>query len=411
MLEGLDSIDWSRLNTCYGYSEEIPVALRNLLSDDAALRRVAFGTLHTELTHQGSIYEASVYVVPFLLELLALPDMPDKLSLVGLLANLGSKNTYLRDSFQELAMRLLFKDIAQIGRGESPDLQKKRNAYRMAVEKTHQAVREGLPLLLPLLADGDPAMRMKVAYLFTFFPEGTSWLSPVVIAQLQEEPQECVISCLLLCLGYLRSSAPEIASLLMQHLLEGKSALLRFVAAMALCLLSQEHTPKEAIQVLFDVLVDPYPLQPAYEVLPPEWGSCLVHMRALLYLDQLTSSSHQAFILGRLLDAFPLLDEHVASDCADLLLRVAFYEKGFQYYAWVGSIPLVTCTFQNLDPMQQRILQLLAAKEMLWQEPSWRQSLESLRRSKPIQMKALAHLRLPSTLQELQAFIASADRQ
>jgi hypothetical protein len=124
MLERLDAIDWSRLNTCYGHSEEIPVALRNLLSDDAALRRVAFGTLHTELTHQGSIYEASVYVVPFLLDLLALPDMPDKLSLVELLANLGSKNAYLGESFQELAMRLLFKDMARrISR--SPEAEKR----------------------------------------------------------------------------------------------------------------------------------------------------------------------------------------------------------------------------------------------------------------------------------------------
>lgn len=408
MLKGLDAIDWSRLNTCYGHSEEIPVALRNLLSDDAALHRVAFGTLHTELTHQGSIYEASVYVAPFLLELLALPDMPDKLSLVGLLANLGSKNAYLGDSFQELAMRLLFKDMAQAGRGESPDLQKRRSEYRMAVEKTHQVVREGLPLILSLLTDDDPAMRMSVAYLLTFFPEDASWVSPIVVAQLSKEEDECVISCFLLCLGHLRSSTPEITSLLLHHVLERKSALLRFIAAMALCLLLQEHTPKEAIQVLFDVLVDPYPLQPAYEVLPPEWGSCLVHMRALLYLDQLISSSHQAFILGCLLDAFPLLDEHVASDCADLLLRVAFYEKRFQYYDRLYSIPLATCLFQDLDPIQQRILRLLVAKETLWQEPSWMR-MGGWHRPNPVRLDALAHLGLPSRQSELQAFISSAE--
>jgi hypothetical protein len=407
MLERLDAIDWSRLNTCYGHSEEIPVALRNLLSDDAALRRVAFGTLHTELTHQGSIYEASVYVVPFLLDLLALPDMPDKLSLVELLANLGSKNAYLGESFQELAMRLLFKDMAQAGRGESPDLQKRRSEYRMAIEKTHQAVREGFPLLLSLFADGDPVMRMKVAYLFTFFPEDTSWLSPVVIAQLQEEQQECVIFCLLLCLGYLHSPAPEIADLLIHYLLEGKSALLRFVAAMALYLLLQEKTPEEAVRVLLRVLVDPYPLQPAYGALPSEWGSCLVHMRALFYLDRLTSSPHQALILERLLEAFPLLDEHVESGCADLLLRVAFYEKGFQYYDQVYSIPLAICTFQDLDPMQQHILQLLATKETLWQESSWMR-MGGWHRLGPVRFDALAHLGLPSCLSELQAFISSA---
>lgn len=39
MLEALDTIDWSRFITCYGHSGEIPVALRNLTSDDATIDR------------------------------------------------------------------------------------------------------------------------------------------------------------------------------------------------------------------------------------------------------------------------------------------------------------------------------------------------------------------------------------
>jgi hypothetical protein len=283
MLEALDTIDWSRFITCYGHSEEIPVALRNLTSDDATIRSEAFGTLHMELTHQGTIYEASMHVVPFLLELLTMPHVQDKRALVVLLAHLGSQG----ENFQDLATRLLLKDIAE-GKSWRPPLpQESRDAYRMWNEKTHQAVREGLPLLLPWLADDDSIMRMKVAYLFTFFSEDTSWLTPPVVAQLKEEKDEQVIPCLLLCLGYLRSPAPEVANLLMEYLLDGKTDLLRFVAAMALCLLLQEKTPEEVIRVLLAVLADPYPLQPFYEALPSEWGSCWVDMRALFYLDEL----------------------------------------------------------------------------------------------------------------------------
>lgn len=413
MLEALDTIDWSRLGTCYQHSEDIPVALRNMTSDDATIRNEAFGTLHMELTHQGTIYEAAIFVVPFLLELLAAPQMRDKHWLVILLANLGSEGAYLGEIFQKLATRLEWKDLAEGKDWGLPMPQEQRDAYRMWNEKTHQAVREGLPLFLSLLANNDPVMRMKIAYAFTFFPEDTSWLSPPVVAQLKEEKDEQVIPCLLLCLGYLRSSAPEVASLLMQYLLEAKTDLLRFVAAMALCLLLQEKTPEEVVHVLFVALTDPNPLQPLYEALPPEWGSCWVDMRALLYLDQLMSSSHRTLIMKRLIEVFPFLASRVDGDCADLLLRAAFYEKGFQFHRQIfgRNEHLLSLTFDALDPMQQQILRLIAAKEPLWQEPPWPQLPGLPHRSRPVRMEALAHLGLPSTLQELQAYIASADRR
>jgi len=114
----------------------------------------------------------------------------------------------------------------------------------------------------------------------------------------------------------------------------------------------------------------------------------------------------------RLIEVFPFLAFRVDRDCADILLRVAFYEKGFQFHRKIyGSVePTATFTFDELNPMQQHILQLLVAKETLWKEPPWMQSLGSLCSSKPVRMEGLAHLRLPCTFQELQAFIESSDR-
>ena len=408
MFETLDTIKWSQVESCYSRSNEIPAAIRGLVSDDAAVRQEAFGTLWSNLEHQGSVYEASALAVPFLLEILARPQSRDKLPLVHLLACLGSKGAHLGADFQPLETRLLLHSLNE----EPPIPREAMDNFRTWTEETHQAVREGLSLFLPLLADPDPAMRMEIAFLLSNFKEDHAWLSPLVMIQLREETDESVQCCLLLCLGRLLPRAAEDSYLLMYYLVEGETALLQFTAAMALCTLLKDETPEEVVHLLFQVLVDPFSLQPSYERLPPEWGSCWVHMRALYYLDRLVSSPYRTLILERLIEVLPILDHRIDQDCADLLLRVAFFERGFRLQS-----PM---TFDDLDPIQQKILHRIAATETLWRSP-WEKVLQGMMTSSPemdamlLRMapgytKALAYVGLPSSRQGLQAFIATTAR-
>lgn len=414
MFDTLKTIDWSQVGSCYGRSGEIPAAIQGLTSDDAITREQALGTLWTNLEHQGSVYEASALAAPFLLEIVAHPQAQDKRQVVNLLACLGSKGAYLRPGFQTLEMRLLSQRLQE----EPPLHPEALDDYRRWVEQTHQAVRKGLPLFLPLLADPDPEMRMEIAFLLSAFKQDRAWLSPSVIRQLQEETNEYVQCCLLLCLGELLLSTPEALAILMPYLVEGETELLQFTAAMALCTLLEEKTPEEAVQCLFRVLVDPLPLQPPYEQIPREWGSCWVHMRALYYLDLLTASSHQTRILERLVEVLPMLDNRIDQDCADLLLRVAFFEKGFRLQLHM--------TLGDLDPLQQQILRRIAGTETLWRSP-WQTLLQGMQTSSeeeessfekqfneamlqaaPDFSKALTYVGLPATRQGLQTFIATA---
>jgi hypothetical protein len=102
MLEALDTINWSQVESCYGWSEEIPEAIRGLLSEDATVRDTALGTLWLSLIHQGTVYEASVLAVPFLLEILAAPRTPDKCQLLRFLVELGTQSRCLGPSYQTL---------------------------------------------------------------------------------------------------------------------------------------------------------------------------------------------------------------------------------------------------------------------------------------------------------------------
>ncbi len=401
MLELLDTIDWSQTSSCYGSAEKIPSAIRGLISDKTKTRHEALSTLHMELEHQGSVYQASAYAVPFLLELVAAPQTPEKGELVELLAYLGSGGAHLGKHFESLERRLARQRIALRERKESLALQELTRDDRRWSERTHQAVREGLPLLLPLLTDIDAAMRMKVTFLLTFFPEDRSWLLPPIITQLTGEADEHVLCCLLLYLGHLLSPTPDASRLLMQYLLEGETKFLRFSAALALCALLKEEAPKEVIHFLLHALVSPYFMQIPDNLFPREWSGSWSPMRALFYLDQLTSSPHQTLIMERLIEIFPLLHENIELECTDLLLRIAFYEKGFQLYT----------PFEDLDLIQQAILQTLVAKETLWTKPSFDPFLDETTIPVPAPVSSLAYLGLPSTRQSLQAFIARSIRQ
>jgi hypothetical protein len=78
MLEGLDKIDWSKLSHAYGEATDVPEVLRALTSEDEGERLEAQSKLYGNLWHQGTVYEASAYAVPFFIELLESPKVTDK---------------------------------------------------------------------------------------------------------------------------------------------------------------------------------------------------------------------------------------------------------------------------------------------------------------------------------------------
>src|SRR5687767_5066378 len=68
MLDKLDSIEWARLQHAYGAAVDVPQLLRDLLV--ASKREAAIDTLWGNVFHQGSVWQVSAKVVPFLLEIL-----------------------------------------------------------------------------------------------------------------------------------------------------------------------------------------------------------------------------------------------------------------------------------------------------------------------------------------------------
>ena len=69
MLEGIDDIDWSVLEHAYGPATDVPDLVRALVAASADEREKALRTLYGNVFHQGTRYEATAHVVPFLLDL------------------------------------------------------------------------------------------------------------------------------------------------------------------------------------------------------------------------------------------------------------------------------------------------------------------------------------------------------
>src|SRR5258708_18158617 len=94
MLDGLAAIDWGGLCHAYGDADDVPGALRSLLSPDPKAREQAIGEVYGSIWHQGTVYSASAAAVPFLYELLTAPEVPGKPEIAHLLACIADGRGY-----------------------------------------------------------------------------------------------------------------------------------------------------------------------------------------------------------------------------------------------------------------------------------------------------------------------------
>ncbi|MEV4571347.1 hypothetical protein AB0K12_47020 [Nonomuraea sp. NPDC049419] len=84
-LDGLSSVDWTKLHHAYGTAEDVPGQVRALRSADGDERGRALHELYGNVYHQGTRWQASGHVVPFLAGLVDDPATPDRVAVLGLL--------------------------------------------------------------------------------------------------------------------------------------------------------------------------------------------------------------------------------------------------------------------------------------------------------------------------------------
>lgn len=179
MLDGLNGIDWTSLRHAYGPASDVPDLLRALTSPSRRTRTRALYDLHSTIWHQGTVYEATAYAVPFLLELLREPAVPDKAEILGLLQVIAQGRSYV--------------DVHE--NPERPRQEQEAAAYRDQlqqeltwVRQARAAVSAGVPVYRELLASSSLKMRLASAQALA---ECTDHFREAVIAlrgRLRREP-------------------------------------------------------------------------------------------------------------------------------------------------------------------------------------------------------------------------------
>lgn len=189
-LADIDSIDWSVLTHAHGAASDVPGLLRAALSPNEDDREFAFELLHETIWHQGTVYQASAYVIPYLFNMLDCSETPDKAAVAFLIASLADGHSYLEvhavgDINQETIWRKL---LAENGRELEAEV-----AKELAwVKAARDAVGKRLSLLYPYLGDKDETVRWTMARVLGFYPERTSEIIAVLQQALVSERKEYI---------------------------------------------------------------------------------------------------------------------------------------------------------------------------------------------------------------------------
>ena len=189
MLEEIDNVDWSSLHHAYGTAEDVPGLIRALISPSKSERDGALYELFGNIWHQGTVYEATAFAVPFLIDLLNSPSTPDRSAVAMLIASIAGGHGYLevhaRPGWGEPLWRKIFAK-------EGATLKSKIEREVAVTASVRHEAKKALPALIPFLSDTESEVRLTVAEALGAFPEFRDTHLPLLQDALKREIDEYV---------------------------------------------------------------------------------------------------------------------------------------------------------------------------------------------------------------------------
>lgn len=306
MLETLDRIDWENLRAAPGSAREVPLLLRQLASPDLDVAQNAFEQLENLIHHQFTVYEATLYTVPFLIELLKAESVHAKGNLLELLYSISlSRHKDIRPPFITAPVRNTVDDILH--------------------ERIYEAVRAGLSDYLPFLRDKSPQSRITAAKLLALFEEDAESLAPLLRSLLENESNIEVKIDLVQSLGRLLKRDQNLwkrenngyKSLFADLVTTAGNNLVRFRAACTLAMLEETETSGDVVRLLMRAIAYP-------EMYATSFSTQIVvrsAAEALTYLGRARG-------IAALVTAFRAIADPMAAELMiEVLLSLAFPDK------------------------------------------------------------------------------------
>jgi HEAT repeat protein len=342
MFEKLDAIDWAALSHAYGSAEDVPELLRALVSDDEETRHGALDALYGNIWHQGTIYEATGYAVPFLFEIAADERLPDRREVLELLHAIAEGTSYL-DVHQHLSF---------VGERlkEQPTFEADKARELQFVERAVDRIVERVPALLKLVAgDRDPQVASQAAKVIAACRDRARSALPELMRIARGAADPDLRASVLFTVACLDIGAARHA------LLEGLDAphpMTALAAALALGLLAKPPLEPRAIEVLLEHLGDLERVD--YERFPFGDDQAADIARALGNADPAIRARAAQALLGH------AKNQKVGIfSAAEPLLLLAFPER--------RERP----DLESLSPLQREVLSLIAKNTWTKLRGSW----------------------------------------
>jgi len=253
LLAGIHNVDWHTLQHAYGPADDVPDLLHQLLSSDEDVRTEALQELFSNIWHQGTVYEASAYAVPFLLRMLADARSPDRLAILFLLTCLATGSSYLAVHHREDSTLTNWRKLlADKGRDVDTQLQQELGRVRA----TNEAVATGIELFLTLLEDdaADAMLRQQALPAIAALPSRATESVPRLQKQLAATDDQLLRTRIALALHDLMDDSPAARHFFVNLLHGNEQQAMRLVAAVALLARARAHAPQQAMPVVLAAL-------------------------------------------------------------------------------------------------------------------------------------------------------------
>ena len=219
MLDGLDDIPWKDLRHAYGSAADVPPLLRALCGSPEQ-QDEALGDLYGNILHQGTVYEATSYAVPFLFEIAAEPTIGMRDLILGFIGTIAIGNSYL--------------DVYEDHKNFSDSLLKKLEEELDVVRRVRLAVLQHVDVITRLLNDTVPMVRAGAVYILSRFREHLSRFGPLITQAILDESDGHSRAGMLWCLGDLRDDSPQSLAILEAAVEQTLDLRQAFAAAVAL---------------------------------------------------------------------------------------------------------------------------------------------------------------------------------
>ncbi len=177
LLDGIDDIPWADLTHAYGCASDVPEQLRSLASHERVVRDDAIDALLGNIWHQGTVYEATPYALPFLILALADPGYPNREGIAVLVASILAGQGYyeVHADFVTKPEGALDETLAQ---------------ERRVVADVRRIGLGALQLLTPFLCHPEAEVRSTVAEALGCYPSKAEILLPLLREALSLEQDE-----------------------------------------------------------------------------------------------------------------------------------------------------------------------------------------------------------------------------